>query len=291
MAGVLRLVEHEPGRLHHLGALGVPGSDGLADLRRLRVLDRLRQDRARAAASRSGWSRMLGGRTLGLGYAIALADLALAPGTPSNTGRSAGIVFPVIRNIPASTARSPGPSARRIGAYVMWTAFAATAVTSSTVPHRARAERGRPGAREAGHRARHHVDASGSPASGRSRFLLVALVPLLVYVLYPPEIKTSPEVPAWAAQELRRLGPLGRPEKRDGGARRPGRLPLDRRLEQGHRAPVPGIAVHRRDRRRPARERADARHPGDRVGRHPRATRAPGTCSSGSPRSWRWPTG
>ena len=44
--------------------------------------------------------RWLGGRTLGLGYAIALSDLLLAPFTPSNTARSAGTIFPVIRNIP-----------------------------------------------------------------------------------------------------------------------------------------------------------------------------------------------
>ena len=45
--------------------------------------------------------KRLGGRTLGLGYAIALSDLALAPFTPSNTARSAGAIFPVIVSIPA----------------------------------------------------------------------------------------------------------------------------------------------------------------------------------------------
>ncbi len=34
--------------------------------------------------------KLLGKRTLGLGYAVALADLALAPATPSNTARSGG---------------------------------------------------------------------------------------------------------------------------------------------------------------------------------------------------------
>jgi citrate:succinate antiporter/L-tartrate/succinate antiporter len=42
---------------------------------------------------------------------------------------------------------------------------------------------------------------------------LLALVPLLVYVLYPPGIKTSPEVPAWAAEELRGMGPTTGREK------------------------------------------------------------------------------
>ena len=49
----------------------------------------------------------LGRSTLGLGYAIALTDLALAPFTPSNTARSAGTIYPVIRNIPGLFGSSP----------------------------------------------------------------------------------------------------------------------------------------------------------------------------------------
>jgi L-tartrate/succinate antiporter len=41
--------------------------------------------------------KWLGKRTLGLGYAVALADLA--PFTLSNTARSGGTIFPVIKNI------------------------------------------------------------------------------------------------------------------------------------------------------------------------------------------------
>src|SRR5436305_6742727 len=75
--------------------------------------------------------RGLGRHTIGLGYAVALADLVLAPATPSNTARSGGTVYPVVSNIPRIYGSEPGPTARRIGTYVMWTAFATTAVTSS----------------------------------------------------------------------------------------------------------------------------------------------------------------
>src|SRR5208282_3431658 len=40
--------------------------------------------------------KALGRRTLGLGYAIALSDLVLAPVMPSNTARSGGTVFPIV---------------------------------------------------------------------------------------------------------------------------------------------------------------------------------------------------
>jgi citrate:succinate antiporter/L-tartrate/succinate antiporter len=155
--------------------------------------------------------RWLGGRTLGLGYAIALADLALAPGTPSNTARSAGTLFPVIQGIPGLYGSEPGPSARRIGSYVMWTAFATTAVTSSMfltalAPNAAALVLVK---QVAG------LDISWTQWLAGSWPIclpLLALVPLLAYVVYPPGIKASREVPAWAAQELARMGAMSRRE-------------------------------------------------------------------------------
>jgi L-tartrate/succinate antiporter len=149
--------------------------------------------------------KWLGGRTLGLGYAIALSDLALAPVTPSNTARSAGAVFPVIASIPGLYGSGPGESARRIGAYLMWVAFAATSVTSSMfvtalAPNLFALELVR--------------KATGVEISWSGWFIgflpvggpLLLLLPWLVYKLYPPEIRTSAEVPRWAAQELAKLG-------------------------------------------------------------------------------------
>src|SRR5262249_29647480 len=42
--------------------------------------------------------------------------------------------------------------------------------------------------------------------------LLLALLPLLVYWIYPPQVKQGAEVPAWAAKELAAMGPLTRRE-------------------------------------------------------------------------------
>lgn len=41
----------------------------------------------------------IGGSPLRLGYAIVLADLVMAPMTPSNTARAGGILFPVTLNV------------------------------------------------------------------------------------------------------------------------------------------------------------------------------------------------
>ena len=61
-----------------------------------------------------------------------IADTILAPFTPSNTARSGGTIYPVIRNLPPLYDSKPNdPSMRRIGSYIMWVAIAATCVTSS----------------------------------------------------------------------------------------------------------------------------------------------------------------
>jgi L-tartrate/succinate antiporter len=149
----------------------------------------------------------LGRRTLGLGYAVALADLVLAPFTPSNTARSGGTIFPVVKNIPALYGSAPGPTAGRIGTYLAWTAFAATCVTSSMfvtalAPNLLALEIVRKTV---------HVDIAwtqwflGFLPVG---VLLLAAVPLLAYVLCPPEVKEGREVQAWAREELAKQGPF-----------------------------------------------------------------------------------
>lgn len=154
----------------------------------------------------------LGGRTLGLGYAITLADLVLAPGTPSNTARSGGTIYPVIRNIPALYGSEPNtPTASKIGSYIMWTAIAATCVTSSMfitslAPTAAALTIVKTTTKFDVNWLQY---AQGFLPVG---IVLLILVPLLVYVIYPPEIKTSKEIPHWAAGELAKMGSITRQE-------------------------------------------------------------------------------
>ena len=55
----------------------------------------------------------VGGSPLRLGYAIVLADLVMAPMTPSNTARAGGILFPVTLNVARVFDSQPGPTADR----------------------------------------------------------------------------------------------------------------------------------------------------------------------------------
>jgi L-tartrate/succinate antiporter len=156
--------------------------------------------------------KLLGKRTLGLGYAIALADLVIAPGTPSNTARSGGTIYPILENIPPLYGSKPNdPSARKIGSYLMWTALAVTCVTSSMFLTAL---------------APNPLALGLITTATKITFswtdwmvgflpvgiLLLALTPLLVYKIYPPEIKVSPEVPLWAGKELGLMGKISRNE-------------------------------------------------------------------------------
>lgn len=156
--------------------------------------------------------RAMGKRTLGLGYAIALADLVLAPFMPSNTARSGGVIFPVLRSIPGLYGSHPGDgSERKIGAYLMFTALAATCVTSSMFLTGMA-----PNLLVAGIVSRTlHLTVSWTAwfkGFAPVGLVLFAALPLLLYKIYPPGITQTPDAPVWAAEKLRIMGPITRKE-------------------------------------------------------------------------------
>ena len=161
--------------------------------------------------------KCLGGRALGLGFAAAFADLVLAPFIPSNTARSAGSVYPVVKNIPPMYDSLPEKDPRKIGAFLLWICIATTSVTSSMfytglAPNLLALNllKGAPGI----------TDPAIVTISWLTWFwcmlpagvILFILVPLLTYVIYPPTQKVFTETPKWAAEELRKLGPITRQE-------------------------------------------------------------------------------
>jgi L-tartrate/succinate antiporter len=156
--------------------------------------------------------KRMGHNSLLLGYAIVITDALLAPVTPSNTARTAGTLFPIISSLPPLyDSRPHDVSARRIGGYLMWTSFAASAVTSSMfmtacAPNLL--------AVELVHNVI-HVDITWQRWFLTSAPLTVPLLfalPVLVYLIYPPQIRYSARVTQWAAAELSKMGPMSRHE-------------------------------------------------------------------------------
>ena len=72
------------------------------------------------------------GRTpLRLGYSLAAADLVLAPFIPSDTARGGGVVFPITRSVASAFGSEPGPTARKIGAFLVLVSFHTTYAASA----------------------------------------------------------------------------------------------------------------------------------------------------------------
>ncbi len=156
--------------------------------------------------------KLLGKKTLGLGYAVAVSDLVLSPFTPSNTARSGGTIYPIIKNIPPLFGSTPEENPRKIGSYLMWTAIATTCVTSSLfltglAPNLLALTL-----------VQKTANVSISWTEWCIGFLPMGVilffsVPLLTYLLYPPTMKTSEDAHRWAGEELKKMGKPSRNER------------------------------------------------------------------------------
>jgi L-tartrate/succinate antiporter len=155
--------------------------------------------------------KMLGKTSLGLGYAVAFSDGILAPFMPSNTARSAGTIYPIAINIPQMFGSTPDKDPRKLGSYISWVAIAATCVTSSMfltalAPNLL--------AVSLVEKSTNIIIDWGTWFSTLAIIMipLFLAVPFVAYIVYPPEQKKSPEAPAWAAAELKKMGKISKKE-------------------------------------------------------------------------------
>ena len=153
----------------------------------------------------------LGHTTLGLGYVTAFLDLAVAPATPSNTARAGGIVFPIMNSVAVALGSQPGDTAKKVGSYLMVNTYMVTKVTSfmfvtAMAPNAL-----------AGDYMKKIMDVSldwmfWAKALVVPGFLLLLIIPLIVYLMDPPELKKVDNKKI-AEDGLRELGPMSTKEK------------------------------------------------------------------------------
>jgi DASS family divalent anion:Na+ symporter len=153
-----------------------------------------------------------GRSSLSLGYSVAASDLVLAPFVPSDTARGGGIVFPIARSIAAEFGSEPGPTAGRMGTFLMLSSFHTTYTASAMfLTSMAANPLIADFARRIGHVELTWVRwFSGSVVPG---FLSLAIVPWLIHKFFPPEIRDMAPARELARRELERMGPMRRPEK------------------------------------------------------------------------------
>lgn len=153
--------------------------------------------------------KLLGKNTLALGYGIVIIDVLLGPFTPSNTARTGGTVFPVIKNLPPLFDSHPNEkSARDIGSYLMWMMIIGTSISSmlfltAAAPNIL--------AVDLIHKSFPEVAITWSNwflAALPVGIILLIISPYLSYILYKPRITHSKEVSIWAGTELKGMGKL-----------------------------------------------------------------------------------
>ncbi|MEJ8853612.1 DASS family sodium-coupled anion symporter [Variovorax robiniae] len=153
---------------------------------------------------------LLGKRTIGIGYGLAVCELVLAPFTPSNTARGGGIVHPIMKSIANAFDSDPAKGTEgKVGTYLALVNYHSNPLTSAmfvtaTAPNPL------------------VLDYIAKASNGSLQLtwttwalcmLLPGLVcllvmPLVIYMLSPPELKVTPNAVEYAKTELARMGPL-----------------------------------------------------------------------------------
>jgi DASS family divalent anion:Na+ symporter len=154
--------------------------------------------------------RRFGKSTLNLGYCIVATDTLLGPAIPSNTARS-GILYPITHALSLDTGSMPTPESRtKTGSYLMMTAISGHTISSALwFTGMAANPVG------AGIAAQFGVNMNfGNWVFVASVPCIIALIaiPYVLYKLYPPEIKHTPEAPEMAKNALHEMGPMSKQE-------------------------------------------------------------------------------
>ncbi|WP_223218025.1 DASS family sodium-coupled anion symporter [Rhizobium wenxiniae] len=157
-----------------------------------------------------GFIALLGKRTIGIGYGLVFCELILAPFTPSNTARGGGIIHPIMKSIANAFDSDPAKGTQgKVGTYLALVNYHANPISSAmfvtaTAPNPLVLE---------------YISKSTGGAMqltwvswALAMFVpgLVALIvmPLILYMISPPELKRTPDAIDYAKKELAAMGPL-----------------------------------------------------------------------------------
>jgi DASS family divalent anion:Na+ symporter len=171
------------------------------------LLARVLQDTGAARRIALLFVRLFGRSSLGLSYSLLATDVTLAVGIPTISARSAGIILPVARSIAELYGSSPGPTAPRLGKFLMASLYQGSVVACAMYLT---------GQASNVLAAKLAADVAGIDVTWSSWFLagvapgLVSclVVPFLVYRMLPPEIRETPGASEYARSELEKMGPL-----------------------------------------------------------------------------------
>ena len=148
--------------------------------------------------------KKFGKSSLGLGYSMIAADMFIAPAFPSNTARS-GVLFPIVNALSADSGSKVADGTRKkLGAYLMMTSMAGITISSAMWLTAMAANPA--GVKMAAEFGVNITFGSWALAAFLPTLIAFIAIPYVLYKLFPPEIKHTPNAPEIAKQELAHMG-------------------------------------------------------------------------------------
>lgn len=155
---------------------------------------------------------LFGSSSLGLGYSLVFSEALLSPAIPSVSARAGGIFLPLVKSLCVACGSNVGDGTEhKLGSWLMLTCFQTSVISSSMFL----------------------TAMAANPLSANLAFSAIGqtigwmdwakaaivpglvsliLVPLILYVIYPPSVKSSPDAPKLAREKLKSMGPMSRNE-------------------------------------------------------------------------------
>lgn len=155
--------------------------------------------------------RAFGRSSLGVSYALALTDFVLASIIPSNAARTGGVILPICRSISELYGSHPGPTARRLGSFLMAAVYQSGCVAAAMF---FTGQASNPLAAQMASGFGYKVTWAGWLVAGIvPGAVSLALTTWMVMKLHPPEIRRTPEAARFAHDELEKMGPMTHGQK------------------------------------------------------------------------------
>lgn len=154
----------------------------------------------------------VGQSTLGLAYSLAIAETLMAPAMPSCTARAGGIFMPVIKFLAKSRGSDPKHGRKKVGAFLVHSQMQVSSnIAALFMTGAAQNLLAVNIARSMGVIIPDMWTtwAMGALVPG---MVSVITIPLIMYHLTPPEVRSTPDAPAEARTRLEAMGPLSMAE-------------------------------------------------------------------------------
>ncbi|KAL1548232.1 dityrosine synthesis enzyme [Salvia divinorum] len=155
---------------------------------------------------------LFGSSSLGLGYSLVFSEALLAPAIPSVSARAGGIFLPLVKSLCVACGSNVGDGTeRKLGSWLMLTCFQTSVISSSMFLT----------AMAANPLAANLTATTINMQIGWMDWAKAAIVPglvslivvpFLLYLVYPPTVKSSPDAPKLARENLAKMGPMSKNE-------------------------------------------------------------------------------